>query len=161
MIRPLRRQHRVMVLSLTITLPAAFAMGIASRKQVPASPAGALGPSMEARNWTVLWTRHDLWEKRAIQTRLLTLGPVPGQLAIELTPTDHIIRPDLLVYWVPGERKFQDTLPDDAFLLGSFAQSSPTPLALHDAASKQIGALVLYGLADQEIIAVSKSFSTQ
>jgi len=156
-IRPLRQHHRVMVIGLAVTLPVAFAAGIATRREVPTSRAGAPGLVAEARTQSELWTRNDLWEKRAIKTRLERIGAGPGQLAIELVAMDRIVRPDVLVYWVPGERKIQDSLPDDAFLLGSFEQSLSSPLALPEAAMKQTGALVLYSLANHEIEAVSKA----
>lgn len=159
MIRPLRQRHRIMVLALSVSLPAAFAIGIATRKEVPATSVGFLTPLRETRNQTTLWTRNDLWEKTAIQTRLLTVGGGSTQLEIELVPINQITRPDLLVYWVPGERKFEESMPDDAFLLGSFEQSIPTPLPLPEAASKQTGRLTLYSLADHEIEAVSRAFT--
>ena len=159
MIRPLRQRHRIMVLSLTIAVPAAFAMGIATRKEVPVSTLRISGPPGETRNQSTLWSRNDMWEKMAIRTQLLTVSGGSAQFAIDLVPTNPITRPDLLVYWVAGERKLQELVPDDAFLLGSFDPSTPTPLLLPEAASKQTGILVLYSLADHEIEAVSKSFT--
>jgi hypothetical protein len=159
MIRPLRQRHRVMVIALTITLPAAFAVGIATRREVPAFRAGVPGQLAEAPIRSELWTRNDLWEKKTITTRLLRIGGSARQPLIELVATDLIARPDVLVYWVPGERKIQGALPDDAFLLGSFEQSNPSRLALPPEAEKQTGALVLYSLADHEIVAVSKTFA--
>jgi hypothetical protein len=148
-----------MIIALAVTLPAAFAVGIATRREVPTYKAGAPGLGAEERNRSELWTREGLWAKRAITTRLERIGAGAGQLAVELVSTDPIVRPDVLVYWVPGERKIQDSLPDDAFLLGSFEQSIPGPLRLPEAAMKQTGALVLYSLADHEIAAVSKAFA--
>jgi len=161
MIRPLRQRHRVMVLSLAMTLPAAFVLGIAMRNEVPTAPAGALGQLAESRSQNVLWTRNDLWEQKPIQTSLLSIGPGSGQLAVELNPAGRIVRPDLLVYWVPAETKIRNSLPDNALLLGSFEQSVPTPLTLHELKGKQTGVLVLYSLADQEIIATSKPFNAR
>jgi hypothetical protein len=155
MIRPLRQRHRVMIFALSVALPAGFALGIATRKEVPTSRSTGF---KEVRNSTELWSRDDLWEKKAIRTRLLRSGSGAGQLSVELRLIDRIVRPDVLVYWVPGESKIQKSLPDDAFLLGSFEQSIPVPLALPDIATTQTGALVLYSLADQELVAVSKSF---
>lgn len=160
MIRPLRQCHRIMVLALTITLPAAFGIGIATRRQVPTSSVRAFAPRIETGNQTVVWTRSDLWEKVSIQTRLLTRA-VSGQLAIELVSADKIIRPDLLIYWILGERKIEGSLPEDAFLLGAFEQSHSTPLVLPREAGRKTGRLVLYSLADQEIVANSKPFSAK
>ena len=159
MIRSLRQRHRVMVIALAVTLPAAFAVGIASRREVPTYKDGVPGLAAEAGNRSELWTRNDLWEKRVIKTRLERIGAGASQLAVELVSTDPIVRPDVLVYWVPGGAKIQDALPDDAFLLGSFEQSIPSPLTLPEAAIKQTGVLVLYSLANHEIEAVSKAFA--
>jgi hypothetical protein len=161
MIRPLRRRHRVMVFALAITLPAGFAVGIASRTEVPASKPGAPGIHSEIHKQSEIWSRNDLWEKKAIQTRLLSINPGSRELAVALVALDEIVRPDLLVYWVPGEFKLLNSLPDDSFLLGSFEQSTPTPLTLPEPATKQIGVLVLYSLADQELVAVSKPFAAK
>src|SRR5215470_14411289 len=105
MIRPLRHRHRIMMLALTVTLPAGFAVGVVSRKEIPVSKVQAVGASASTRNPSTLWTRNDLWGKIAIPTRLLTVGSGAGQFAIELVPVDQVVRPDLLVYWIPGERK--------------------------------------------------------
>jgi hypothetical protein len=148
-----------MIFALTVTLPAAFALGIVTRKEVPSFQLTSSSLSVKAHKSTELWSREDLWGKKAIKTRLLMIGPT--QLAVELVPIDRIVRPDVLVYWIPGVPKNQNSLPDDAFLLGSFDQSSPAPLRLPDMAAKQIGTLALYSLADQEIIATSKLLSAR
>src|SRR3974390_1490742 len=90
MIRPLRQRHRVMVIALAVTLPAAFAVGIAARRAVPTSRVGVPGVVAEARNQSELWTRNDLWEKRAIKTRLERIGLGADQRAVELVSTDQI-----------------------------------------------------------------------
>jgi hypothetical protein len=43
--------------------------------------------------------------------------------------------------------------------LGAFVQEPPTPLALLTAPGKHEGFLILYSLADHEIVAVSKPFT--
>ena len=159
MIRPLRQRHRVMVFALSIVVPAAFAVGIATRKAVPALRVEAPGLSAEASRLNEFWSRNDLWEKKAIRTRLLGDGAGSGQLAVELNSNDQIVRPDVLVYWLPGQRKIEDVPPDDAILLGRFAPSTATTLTLPQQAATNPGMLLLYSLADHEIVAVSKAFS--
>ena len=158
MIRPLRQRHRIMVIALSVVVPTAFAIGIATRREAPVSRSPG---QAETRNERELWRRDDLWNKPAIQTRLLKSGADDGQLAVELVSIDRIVRPDVLVYWLSGARRIQDTLPDDAFLLGRFEQATPLPLILPGEAAKQTGELVLYSLADHEILVVSKSFSAK
>jgi hypothetical protein len=147
-----------MILALTAALPAAFAVGIAARRSVPASPAQTSALQVGTIGRSALWTRDDLWKNRAIQTRLLSVGPDPGHIAVELASKEPVVRPDVLVYWVSGERTIQNALPDDALLLGSFEQASPVPLFVPGKAVNQAGTLALYSLADQEVVAVSKTF---
>jgi hypothetical protein len=62
-------------------------------------------------------------------------------------------KPDLLVYWVTGSPAITDMLPESASLLGSF--NSPA-LDLPAEATHTDGLLILFSLADQEIVDVSK-----
>jgi hypothetical protein len=159
MIRPLRQRHRVMVFALSVVVPATFAVGIATRKAVPALSAAVSGLSAEVPRHNELWSRDDLWGKRAIRTRLLNDRAGAGQLAVELISKDQIVRPDIIVYWSRGERRIEDSPPDDAILLGSFDPSTPMPLTLPRQAANNSGMLLLYSLGDHEIVAVSKAFS--
>ncbi len=161
MIRPLRQRHRAMVLTLSVLLPAGFVLGIATRKPVPtdmALPDKIAGdiPLYDS----ALWMREDLWQRSSIRTRLLaqTAG---DRLAVELRPKAEIARPDVLVYWIPGEQKPQDNLPDNAFLLGALSMNPVRALPLPPNARREKGALVLYSLAGHEIIEVSKPFTVK
>jgi hypothetical protein len=159
MIRPLRQRHRVMVFVLSIVVPAAFTVGITTRKTVPAVSVAAPGLSAEIPRLSELWSRDDLWKKKAIHTRLLNGGAGGAQLAVELIWSDQIVRPDVIVYWLRGERKIDDSPPDDAMLLGSFDPSTPMPLTLPAEAANNPGMLLLYSLGDHEIVAESKAFT--
>ena len=99
------------------------------------------------------------WGQRAIRTRLLNDSAGTGQLAIELISKEQIVRPDLIVYWLRGEKNIKDSLPDDANLLGSFDPHNSIPMKLPQEAADSPGVLVLYSLGDQELVAVSKAFS--
>ncbi|HTL56043.1 MAG TPA: hypothetical protein VL361_10215 [Candidatus Limnocylindrales bacterium] len=158
MIRPLRQRHRVMIFTLSVVVPATFAIGIATRKALPALSVTAPGFSAEAPGHKELWSRDGLWEKKAIRTYILNLGAGNGQLGVELIAQDQIARADVLVYWLLGQRKIENVLPDDAILLGSFDPSIPLPLALPQQAANNAGRLLLYSLGDHEIVAVSKAF---
>lgn len=159
MIRPLRQRHRVLVLALSVVVPVAFATGIATRKAVPSLTGAAPNLSREVGNYSEVWSRADLWEKKVIRTRLLSDAAVAGRVAVELISQDQIVRPDVIVYWVPGGLEVKDSLPGNAFWLGGFDQPTPRPLTLPAEAAKKTGALVLYSLADHEVIAVSKAFA--
>lgn len=159
MIRPLRRRHRVMIFALSVVVPAAFAVGIATRKALPALSMPAPGFSGEVPPHQEIWGRDDLWGKKAIRTRLLNNGAGADQLAVELIAKDKIVRPDVIVYWSRGERQIADSPPDNAILLGSFDPSTPTPLRLPPEAASNRGRLLLYSLGDHEMLAVSKLFA--
>ena len=161
MIRPLRQRHRITMLALTAFLPAAFVLGIASRRSVPLilSVPSVLSvqpgqPSQSA------WVREDLWEKKPLRTRLLS-DPVTSNLALEVTATTPIVLPDVLLYWAPGTSKLDDSLPSDAVLLGAWMQEPPNPVAVPQLAKVGQGRLILYSLADHEIVNVSKPFAFQ
>jgi hypothetical protein len=161
MIRPLRQRHRVMVLTLAVLLPAGFVLGIATRKSVPTVPALPTPLASEAHRFhSALWAREDLWPRHPIRTRLLA-DESGAQLAVELAPKEAIVLPDVLVYWVPGETAVRNTLPDSAFLLGTLSANPPRPLPLPPDASRRQGALILYSLADQEIVETSRLFAAK
>jgi len=161
MIRPLRQRHRVMILTLSVLLPAGFVLGIAARKPVPTVPLlpGPVGGEA-LRFDSPLWAREDLWPKHSIRTRLLA-DESGGRLGVELTAKEPIARPDLLLYWVPGERELDDTLPDNAFLLGALSADPPCALPLPPDASREQGVLILYSLADHEIVEASQPFAAR
>jgi hypothetical protein len=158
MIRPLRKRHRVMIFALSVVVPGTFALGIATRRAVPDLSVAAPSRSAEVPHQEELWSRDDLWEKKAIRTRILNQGAGVGQLAVELILKDQIVHPDVLVYWLPAQRRIEDVPPDDAILLGSFDPSTPMPLIWPQQAASIPGALLLYSLANHEIVAVSKVF---
>ena len=155
MIRSLRKRHRLMIGALSIFVPASFALGIATRRTVPELNAATATFSVRLPQ-AELWRRDDLWENQTIGTRIL--NQASGQVAVELTPKDRIVRADVLAYWLSGQRKMESILLDDAILLGSVSASTRAILTLPPAASKVKGTLLLYSLADHEIIAVSKPF---
>ena len=158
MILQLRQRHRHLVLALGIFLPAALVMGIALRKPVPSMErlpdALIVAPQKFA---TAVWERGDLFVKSPIQVRLLRRPASPGQFAIELSAPPDFIKPDLIVYWGPEDSKITDTIPANSQLLGAFQSS--LALTLPDDSAPKTGVIVLYSLADNEVVEVSKPFS--
>ena len=151
MILPLRIRHRRVFTVLGVVLPVAFGLGIAARKPVPQM--NALPAELQAgapRFNTPVWARRDLFTNAPIEVRLLRDS---GRFAIACTAPADFVRPDLLVYWSGGEVHGGDLLPKDAVLLGAF---SATALPLPADAAKRPGVLVLFSLADQEVVAVSR-----
>ena len=154
MIRPLRQRHRRMVIALGIFLPVAFVVGVAARKSVPTVaelPAALVATPQKFES--VEWERVDLFAKSPVEVRLLREQKDAGRFAIAFSAAKDFVKPDLIVYWVAGNQSTTDTFPANAILLGSF---SATALPLSDEVSKSNGALILYSLADNEIVAASK-----
>src|SRR5258706_12756990 len=103
MIRPLRQRHRRMVIALGILLPVAFAVGIAARKPVPGMDSLPNGLVAVTQAFTATeWERADLFVKLPIGVRLLRENPGTGRFAVTFTAAKDFVKPDLLVYWVPG-----------------------------------------------------------
>jgi hypothetical protein len=145
---------------LGVFLPVAFAAGIAARRPVPGmtSLPKELGASREKVAATE-WERADLFAKTPIQVRLLREGAGPGHFALEFSAAKDFVKPDLIVYWVSGSPKITDTLPQNARLLGAFNPSLALPLPAE--AETTVGTLVLYSLANHELVEASKPFSTR
>ena len=157
MIRPLRQRHRVIICSLGVLLPVAFAAGLVARRPVPLAatvPPGLAGQGNDFGR--VLWTKVDIWPGRRIITSLRRHST--GSVAVELMFRD-LAKPDVLVYWAAGKEAAADGLPDNVRLLG--ALSNRTPLPIPEAVRGEVGRFVLYSLADHEVVANSKSFIVQ
>jgi hypothetical protein len=154
MIRPLRQRHRRIVIALAVVLPVAFAAGIAARRPVPAMGQLPMALVPVAGNWENAGTEHPgLFAKTRIQVQLLR---VPGETrpsAVQILAPKDFLKPDLLVYWLAGSVRAADKLPDQAVLLGAFQPSVALPLPPNAAATG--GSLVLYSLADQEVVDAS------
>ena len=150
-----------MVLALGVLLPAAFSLGIASRNSMPLlrELPGNL-PHQPVSSYNAAWVREDLWEKSQLRTRLLRISTQPT-LALEVTAPEPIVKPDVLLYWIPGNPQIQESLPNGAVLLGAWMQDPVRPLNVPPAAKGSQGKLVLYSLADHEIVNVTKSFTIQ
>lgn len=154
MIRPLRQRHRGIVWTLGALLPVAFAAGLVSRKPVPVAASAPPGLAGQANDpGRVLWTKADIWPGRRIITSLRRDST--GSVAVELMFRD-LAKPDVLVYWAAGKEATIEELPDNARLLGALFNRSPLPLSAD--VRGEVGRLVLYSLADHEVVAASKSF---
>lgn len=138
---------------LGVLLPVAFAVGIAARKA--AMPAETLPPELSSQTQTFTATdyqRADLFAKSGIKVRLWQdLGT--RHYAVGFLAPKDFVKPDLIVYWLAGQPDVSDKVLADATLLGSFVA---TVLPLPYEATEKEGVLILFSLADQEIVDVSK-----
>lgn len=153
MIRQLRQRHHSILVGISTLLPIAFAAGLAARNPVPPQTTMSGKASNSLR---ILSERPDLW-RADIQTRVLVDVAALDKLAVSLTPKSMLMKADILVYWVNGGKESIATLPDQAVLLGALVPETPLPLP--DLGTGENGVLLLYSLADQEIVAVSKNFN--
>lgn len=169
MIRPLRQRHRQVFVALGVLLPLAFAAGLAARKppaivkKLPAGLAPTPAPAAE-----FVWQRDGLFPNAPVSVSLFRAKtPDRFSFAVHLSAPADFVKPDLIVYWVPGSLNAHPdpnsnanpnpqpggALPANAVLLGEF-HSPWLPLPREAAAAS--GMLVLYSLADNEIVDVSK-----
>jgi hypothetical protein len=154
MIRPLRQRHRRIMIALSAVLPVALTLGVAARKPAPtvtSLPAYLATPEISS---TTVWGRSDLFAKAAIQVQLLRDRGDGSRFSLKLSAAKDFVKPDLIVYWVPEDSQSVNSLPDSALFLGSFHSAS---LVLPVQAAVQPGVLVLYSLANGEIVDVSRS----
>ncbi len=160
MIRSLRQRHRRVVIALGAFLPIAFAVGIAARKSVPSMTSLPTELVVPPQKFAVTeWERADLFTKTPIQVRLRRENAGAGHFAVEFSAAEDFVKPDLLVYWVVGNLKITEKLPDNAWLLGAF--NSSVALLLPPNSGPGSCVFVLYSLADQEIVEVSKRLALQ
>lgn len=160
MIRPLRQRHRRMVMVLGVVLPVVCVAGIAARKSAPvtaALPVGLVAPSLAFAS--IEWERSELFPKTGIQIRLRRESAGSGRYAVELSGPKDFVKPDMIVYWVAGTNSIADSVPDNAQLLGGFSPAMALPLPMD--AAHEAGRLLVYSLADQEIVDLSKPITLQ
>jgi hypothetical protein len=152
MILPLRQRHRRMMIALAMIIPATFVMGIALRRNMTARATPRLLADLRDSE-TEVWNRSDVFSKIPVRVRLLR-GPMSSFYAVDLSAGRAFAKPDLLVYWVAAEARVTNVLPDSARLLGTFIPSRP--LRLPQETNQTSGLLVMYSLADQEVVDVSQ-----
>jgi hypothetical protein len=134
-------------------LPLLFVLGIVLRRPVPRE--GTLPPELSPQPVTFSATgyeRGDLFAESPVRVRLFR-DQASNTLAVGLSAAKNFLKPDLMVYWSGGSPTTRETLPPGAKLLGAFVT---TVLVLPPEASTTDGCLILFSLANQEIVATSK-----
>ena len=155
MIRSLRQIHRRGTIVLGLFLPVALGIGLALRQPVPrmdALPAGLTLP--EHRFPFAERERDDLFPKSKVGVRLWREHSAAGRYAVQLMAAPDFVKPDLLVYWIAGPPKKTDIIPSDARLLG--VMGAPAIFPLPAGVLPRGGILMLYSLADNEVVDISK-----
>jgi hypothetical protein len=151
MTRALRQRHRRIIAVLVIVVPAAFAAGLVMRQPVPVESALPAGLSPEGRFQRQEWERGDMFSKARLQVRLLRERSGGGSFALQFSPPQNFVKPDLIVYWSAGEKSVSGELPNDALLLGAVGAELELPAEIIGTK----GRLLLYSLADGELVDVS------
>ena len=150
MIRTRRLVHRQMFFLLAFLIPALLFVGLAFRPDVPPVSKPDLTLLTKAgfastipRNLTHIHVREQTFE-----IGIETDSPTTSSLIIR--SVNPLLKPDLLVYWVP-ESIQNNSLPDKALLLGELMGTSFRHMTLPTAATTEPGSLVIYSVAHQEV----------
>jgi hypothetical protein len=161
MILKLRQRHRRMMLLLGVLLPIAFVVGIAARKPVPDMKTLPAGLAESAQKYPVVkWDEYaNFFDKVPMNAQLRREQADAGGFALVLSTRADFVKPDVLVYWIAGEGKVADKLPENATLLGAF--DSPVTLPLPGSVAAGKGRLLLYSLATQQVLDVSRPFAME
>jgi hypothetical protein len=151
MITSLRKGHRFIFAVLGMALPVVFVFGLYERKAVPVMaslPTGLLANRPISGSQILLKT--CTFPHTSASAKLF--GTQKGdELTIQISTGNEAEKPDVLVYWVPGTPSGLDKVPTGAFLLGELgSQSLSLPVG-----ERLTGVLMLYSLADGEVIDVS------
>ena len=158
MIRPLRKRHRAMIVTIAVAVPTLFAAGLASRSPIPraASLSSELGghPSL-VRSGTGSET---VWEGEAVVMTPASVNGRPGWL---IEKPEDLQYPDLLVYHLPpGVELTRDGLPGEAVLLGKLA-GKRSVVQQPSGSGVQGSRLVLYSLGHQQVVATVRLGQTR
>ncbi len=150
MIRTRRLIHRQLFLFLAFFIPAILFVGLAFRPDVPPLSKPDLPLLIKAGfasnipdNLTLIQVGEHTFE-----IGIETDSSATSSLIIR--SVNPLLKPDLLVYWIRETIK-DNTLPEDAMLLGELMGTSFRHMTLPTAATTEEGSLVIYSLAHQEV----------
>ncbi len=150
MIRPRRLLHRQMFLLLAFLVPALLFVGLAFRPDIPpvSKPdLTLLAQAGFASNIPDNLTRVQAGEQ-SFDIGLVRNSSTTSSLIIR--SVDPLLKPDLLVYWVP-ESIQDNSLPDNAILLGELMGTSFRHMTLPATETTEQGSLIIYSLAHQDV----------
>lgn len=153
MILKLRRRHRFAFAVLGVLLPVALAIGIVGRRAVPQGT--ELPPELAPQTRTFTATGNEFLDLFPISAVRVSLWQdlAADQFAVSFSAAKGFAKPDLIAYWNGSPPADTNQLPAQAVFLGAFVAG---PLALPAEATATEGCLILYSLADQEMVDVSK-----
>jgi hypothetical protein len=132
-IQPYRTLHRRGFLVLLVLLPTVLVAGLHYRRRTPRPF------SPEPTNYSIQRETDGYWQSQNIHLSLLRKSGENGTW-LQLTPTQKLAAPDVLVYW-SAQLPEQGTLPANAQLLGPL-----DPATRYRLPEPSDGHLVLYSL---------------
>jgi hypothetical protein len=156
MIHHLRHAHHKIFVVLGVLLPVIFLAGVISRQ--PSPMMNILPTGLEpARNYSEPMVPAKIFSfvHSRVVAKVSSLQPGNTLFTAEIFGRQASVKPDVLVYWVSGNPGEISDLPAQAILLGELGTS---PLAL-PARAQRSGVLVLYSLADGQVVDFSKPIS--
>jgi hypothetical protein len=157
MIHSLRQRHRWQILTLAVFLPIGLVLGLVGREPVPTvlTLPQSLAPASLTLGPLAWQSDHLFTPKTPVLIRVWHSLAGAGVCAVSFSAPSDFIKPDLMVYWHSGPAGQTEMLPTNAILLGAFSSAAlPLPAEVAHAS----GALVLYSLADGEVVDVSQPF---
>ena len=154
MIRPLRRRHLIFSFLMVTGLPLMVIIGyLKTKDSVSMEAPPILDDSVRESFPLEVWHKSRLWKNYpGMDTRLLSNVAPEHELAVELTFDGTITRPDLLLYWSPRSFSTRLGIHDGMHLLGAYTNSQTTIFKLPDVARHRDGFLLLYSLAEDEMV---------
>jgi hypothetical protein len=134
-------------------MPAAVAMGLSARRGVPVAEALPAGLAPQPGHFVRTTEAPDiLFSKTSVRAQLLRDITDVSHYAIHFSVPENFVKPDMIVYWTDGDKTVSESLPNDARFLSVFTADIELP----NYVVRGTGRLVLYSLADDELLAVSE-----
>ena len=155
MIRSLRIRHRIAWTVLAVGLPVLFLSALASRRP-PRSMAAA--PNFSTRDlgtWVTIGFQDQMFGDLPIRWNQIGDGKPPSRAGIELLRSAPLAVPDPLLYWSADRPADDRSLPGTAFLVGMVGTDEVQRFPLPADALLKNGALYVYSLAHQEVVALA------
>ena len=141
-----------MIFVLAVLVPVLFVVSLMAR-QAPPDPNSEIPHSFDSvsSNYTTPGGVSGTFAAQpAIAYRTME-SQASNRTAIELSTTERLRLPELLVYW--SAEDVSTSLPEDRVLLGSWAVTSARIFELPERASGSSGTVTLYSLSQQNVVA--------
>ena len=151
MIRSRRQAHRAAFLGVGCILVAVWTVGLTLRQDVP-----PIDSSLEDLAYLSGFVNDgpDLSMAAADERFAASFRNDADGAYLLIRPLTPILKPDMLVYWVPSSKTFTDgNLSEHAILTGNLAGDSPRRLSLPPGAAQGEGDIVIYSLGHRDIVA--------